>query len=138
VRHAEPPAGQAGPPLPLPQAQLASAQARQRHNMEVFWLAQARSYLGEIQHAMGDLDGAAGAYEAALAGFGEGWSSNWRDRTRTRSDLAIVCRMRGDAARALALQQQVLDELLPLVGENHPDVKEAREEIALLRKLQQG
>jgi tetratricopeptide (TPR) repeat protein len=138
VRHAGPPAGQAGPPLPLPQAQLASVQARQRHNMEIFWLAQARSYLGEIQHAMGDLDGAAGAYEAALAGFGEGRTSNWRDRTRTRSDLAIVYRMRGDAARALALQQQVLDELLPLVGDKHPDVKEAREEIALLRKLQQG
>jgi tetratricopeptide (TPR) repeat protein len=136
VRHAEPPAGQAG--LPLSPAQLASAQARHRRNMDIFWLAQARSYLGEILHAMGDLDGAAGAYEAALAGFGEGRTNNWRERTRTRSDLAIVYRMRGDVTRALSLQQQVLDELLPLVGEDHPDVKEAREEIALLKKPGQG
>jgi hypothetical protein len=46
--------------------------------------------------------------------------------------------MRGDVARALPLQQQVLDELLPLVGEDHPDVQEARAELALLHKLQKG
>jgi len=120
------------------QAGLAVAQARTWRNTETLWLAQARSYLGEIQHAMGDLDAAAGAYEAALAGFGDGRSGNWRDRTRTRSDLAIVYRTRGDVARALALQQQVLDELLPLVGEDHPDVKEARAELALLRARQHG
>lgn len=128
----------AQPSPALSQALRTSAQARTRQNTETFWLAQARSYLGEILHAMGDLDGATGAYEAAQAGFGEGRTGNWRDRTRTRSDLAILYRMRGDGARALALQQQVLDELLPVVGEEHPDVKQAREEIALLRKLQNG
>jgi len=122
----------------LAQAARTLAQARTWHNTETFWLAQARSYLGEIQHALGELDGAAAAYEAALAGFGDGRSGNWKDRTRTRSDLAILYRTRGDAARALALQQQVLDELLPLLGEDHPDVKEARAELALLRKLQKG
>jgi tetratricopeptide (TPR) repeat protein len=132
---------QKDPALPgqaLSQALRASAQAPMRQNTETFWLAQARSYLGEILHALGDFDGAASAYEAALAGFGEGRTGNWRDRTRTRSDLAILYRTRGDIARALPLQQQVLDELLPLVGEDHPDVKEARAEIALLQKLQQG
>jgi tetratricopeptide (TPR) repeat protein len=120
------------------QAGLAVAQARTWRNTETFWLAQARSYLGEIQQAMGDLEAAAGAYEEALAGFGDGRTSNWRDRTRTRSDLAIIYRTRGDDARALALQQQVLDELLPLVGEDHPDVKEARAELALLHGRQHG
>lgn len=122
----------------LAQAARTLAQARTWHNTETFWLAQARSYLGEVQHALGELDGAAAAYEAALAGFGDGRSGGWKDRTRTRSDLAILYRTRGDAARALALQQQVLDELLPLLGEDHPDVKEARAELALLRKLQKG
>jgi tetratricopeptide (TPR) repeat protein len=116
----------------------AVGQAHTRQNIETFWLAQARSYLGEIQHALGDLDGAAQAYEAALAGFGDGRPGNWQDRTRTRGALAIVARMRKDYARARALQQQVLDELLPLVGEDHPDVQEARAELALLAKLQHG
>jgi tetratricopeptide (TPR) repeat protein len=118
------------------QAVRNSAQARMRQNAETLRLAQTGSYLGEILHAMGDLDGAAAAYEAALAGFVDGRNAGWEDRTRTRSDLAILYRMRGDVARALPLQQQVLDELLPLVGEEHPDVKEARAEIALLQKSQ--
>jgi tetratricopeptide (TPR) repeat protein len=128
----------AAPSLALSQALRNSAQARTAQNMQTFWLAQAHSYVGEILHAMGDHDGAAGAYEAALAGFGEGHPGNWRDRIRTRSDLAILYRMRGDAARAMQVQQQVLDELLPVLGEDHPDVKEARAELALLRKLQHG
>jgi hypothetical protein len=116
------------------QAQRSTLQARSRQNGALIDLARTRSYVGEILHAMGDLDGAAAAYEAALAGFDEARSKGWQDRTRTRSDLAILYRTRGDAARALTLQQQVLDELLPLVGEDHPDVQEARAELALLRK----
>jgi tetratricopeptide (TPR) repeat protein len=129
------------PATPSPALSLAlgaSVKARARQNGALIALAQTRSYLGEILHAMGDLDGAAAAYEAALAGFTEGGGANWQDRTRTRSDLAILYRTRGDVARALPLQQQVLDELLPLVGEDHPDVQEARAELALLRKLQKG
>ncbi len=122
----------------LTEAQRTSAQGRLWHDTEALQLAQARSYLGEIQHAMGELDAAAGTYEAALAGFAEGRVGDWKDRVRTRSDLAILYRMRGDAARAIPLQQQVLDELLPVLGEAHPDVKEARAELALLRKLQGG
>jgi hypothetical protein len=120
------------------QAQRSTLQARSRQNGALIDLAKTRSYVGEILHAMGDLDGAAAAYEAALAGFAEAQSKGWQDRTRTRSDLAILYRTRGDAARALTLQQQVLDELLPLVGEDHPDVQEARAELALLRKLQES
>jgi tetratricopeptide (TPR) repeat protein len=129
----------------LSQALRDSALARGRRSQGAVWLAQARSYLGEILHATGDLDAAAVAYEAALARFAEGYNGTWpghtgtwEDRIRTRSALAILCRMRGDATRAQALQQQLLDELLPLFGEEHPDVKEARAELALLRKLQQG
>jgi hypothetical protein len=120
----------------ITQAGRAVGQARARQSADTISLAQTRSYLGEILHAMGDLDGAASAYEAALAGFEEAHSRGWQDRTRTRSDLAILYHMRGDVARALPLQQQVLDELLPLLGEDHPDVKEARAELALLRKQQ--
>jgi hypothetical protein len=120
------------------QAQRSTLQARSRQNGALIDLAKTRSYVGEILHAMGDLDGAAAAYEAALAGFAEAQSKGWQDRTRTRSDLAILYRTRGDTARALTLQQQVLDELLPLVGEDHPDVQEARAELALLRKLQKS
>jgi tetratricopeptide (TPR) repeat protein len=117
------------------QAVRTTGQARFRQTLDVFNLAETRSYLGEILHAMGDLDGAAAAYETALAVFAEGGSYRWQDRIRTRSDLAILYRTRGDVAHALALQQQVLDELLALVGEDHPDVKEARAELALLHKL---
>jgi hypothetical protein len=122
----------------MTQAVSAIAKAHARHRSNTIMLAKVRSYLGEILHAMGDLDGAGSAYESALAGFAEAGSFSWKDRTRTRSDLAILYRMRGDVARALPLQQQVLDELLPLVGEDHPDVQEARAELALLRKLQKG
>jgi tetratricopeptide (TPR) repeat protein len=128
----------ATPSPALSQALRTSVNARARHDSATLALAKVRSYLGEILHAMGDLDGAAAAYEAALAGFAEGSSANWQERTRTRSDLAILYRMRGDAARALTLQQQVLDELLPLLGEDHPDVKEARVELALLHKQQKS
>jgi tetratricopeptide (TPR) repeat protein len=111
-------------------------QARQAQNRGMLDLALTHGYLGEILHAMGEFDGAAAAYEAALAGFGEMRTPPWRDRVRTRSDLAILYRMRGDSARALPLQQQVLDELLPLMGDHHPDVQAARAELALLRKPQ--
>jgi hypothetical protein len=120
----------------IAQAERAVGQARARRNAAVISLAQVRSYLAEILHAMGNLDSAAAAYESALAGFEEAQSKGWQDRSRTRSSLAILYRTRGDAARALTLQQQVLDELLPLLGEAHPDVQEARAEIALLRKMQ--
>jgi tetratricopeptide (TPR) repeat protein len=128
----------AQPSLARSQALRTSAQARARQNAETLRLALVRSYQGEVLHAMGDLDGAAAAYETALAGFAEARTTLWEDRTRTRSDLAILYRTRGDYARALPLQQQVLDELLPLVGEDHPDVKEARAELALLHKLKHG
>lgn len=105
-----------------------------RRNAEAARLALAHGYLAEILHATGQLDEAAAAYGAALAGYAEGRGVGWEDRTRTRSGLAILYRTRGEHARALALQQQVLDELLPLVGEQHPDVQEARAELALLGK----
>ena len=46
--------------------------------------------------------------------------------------MALVYRARGDTARALALQQQVKQALLPLLGARHPDVLEAEAQIAQL------
>lgn len=115
-----------------------SAQAHARENLEKIRLAQTRSYLGEILHAMGDLDGAAAAYRQALEGFPVAGYMRSLDRAHTRGALAILYRTRGDYASALPLQQQVLDELLPALGEAHPDVQEARKELALLRKLAGG
>lgn len=125
----------ATPKATLADLARASAQAHTRENTERLRLAETRSHLGEILHAMGDLDGAAAAYQQALAGFPEAGTLRTLDRAHTRSDLAILYRTRGEYAKALPLQQQVLDELLPLVGEAHPDVVEARNELALLRKL---
>jgi tetratricopeptide (TPR) repeat protein len=115
-----------------------SAQAHARENGERLRLAETQRYLGEILHAMGKLDEAATAYQQALGNFPAAGQLRSLDRAHTRSDLAMLYRTRGELAKALPLQQQVLDELLPMVGEDHPDVIEARNELALLRKMAAG
>jgi len=125
----------ATPATALAELTRGSAQAHVRENTERLRLAETQRYLGEILHARGDLDAAAAAYQQALGNFPAAGQLRSLDRAHTRSDLAILYRTRGELAKALPLQQQVLDELLPAVGEDHPDVIEARNEMALLRKM---
>ena len=95
-------------------------------------LADMQGNTGEVQHALGRLDLALPLYEQALQNYPSSAGSNVYAIERVRGDMALVYRARGDRARALALQQQVHATLLPLLGAQHPDVREAQSEIAAL------
>jgi hypothetical protein len=103
---------------------------RQRTRFAAVDTGNMQNYVGEILWALGRLDEATASCEAALATLG----TTPADVTAAKSDLAILLRMRGDTARALALQEEVLQALLPLLGPDHPDVRTAQAELALLRK----
>lgn len=95
-------------------------------------LADMQGNTGEVQHALGRLDLALPLYEQALQNYPSTVGSNVYAIERVRGDMALVYRAQGDRARALALQQQVHATLLPLLGAQHPDVREAQSEIAAL------
>ena len=95
-------------------------------------LADMQGNTGEVQHALGRLDLALPLYEQALQNYPSSAGSNVYAIERVRGDMALVYRARGDNARALALQQQVHATLLPLLGAQHPDVREAESEFAAL------
>ncbi len=95
-------------------------------------LADMQGNTGEVQHALGRPDLALPLYEQALQNYPSSAGSNVYAIERVRGDMALVYRARGDRARALALQQQVHATLLPLLGAQHPDVREAQSEIAAL------
>ncbi|WP_305824469.1 tetratricopeptide repeat protein [Massilia brevitalea] len=95
-------------------------------------LADMQGNTGEVQHALGRSDLALPLYEQALQSYPSTAGSNVYAIERVRGDMALVYRARGDRARALALQQQVHATLLPLLGAQHPDVREAQSEIAAL------
>ena len=117
----------------------ALAAARTRYATErrdgIVWqygLANMESYVGEVQHALGRFELALPLYEKALEHYPAAGGANVYDIERVRGDLALVYRARGEKARALALQQQVKATLLPLLGAQHPDVREAEAQIAQL------
>lgn len=114
--------------------------AQARRDAATWQQAQAdmQGYTGEIQHALGRLDAALPLYEQALANYPGANGSNVYAIERVRGDMALVYRARGDHRRALALQQQVRDTLLPLLGTQHPDVREAEREIAALGTTPNG
>ena len=95
-------------------------------------LAHMQGYVGEVQHALGRLDLALPLYEHALENYPEWGEARVYDIARIRADMALVYRARSETARALALQQQVRDALLPRLGAAHPDVIEAEAQIAAL------
>ncbi|MDN4058643.1 tetratricopeptide repeat protein [Massilia sp. YIM B02769] len=108
------------------------ATARRDGTIWQLGLAGMESYVGEVQHALGRLDLALPLYEKALDHYPAAGGANVYDIERVRADMALVYRARGDTARALALQQQVKQALLPLLGARHPDVLEAEAQIAQL------
>lgn len=108
------------------------ATARRDGAIRQVGLADMESYTGEIQHALGRLDLALPLYEKALDHYPAGGGANVYDIERVRGDMALVYRARGDRDRALALQRQVKQALLPLLGAQHPDVLEAEAQIAQL------
>lgn len=109
------------------------ATARRDGTIWQLGLAGMESYVGEVQHALGRLDLALPLYEKALDHYPAA-GANVYDIERVRADMALVYRARGDTARTLALQQQVKQALLPLLGARHPDVLEAEAQIAQLSK----
>ncbi|MBW8897806.1 MAG: tetratricopeptide repeat protein [Massilia sp.] len=118
----------------IPQATRATVTLRQRTQLAAVRTGRLQDYVGEILQGLGRLDEAAASCEAALATFGMTQFADWSDISTTKSDLAILQRMRGNTAQALALQDEVLKMLLPLLGPDHPDVQTAQSELAILRK----
>lgn len=117
----------------LAAARTRLAQARREAAIWQQALADMQGYTGEVQHALGRLDAALPLYEQALRNYPSAGAANVYAIERVRGDMALVYRARGEHARALALQQQVRDTLLPLLGARHPDVREAESEIAALK-----
>jgi hypothetical protein len=117
------------------QAERDAGTLRQRTNSAAIDTGEMQNYVGEILQALDRLDEATASCEAALATFGTTTLRAGAENVNAaKSDLAILLRMRGDTARALALQEEVLQALLPVFGSDHPDVRTAQAELALLRK----
>jgi tetratricopeptide (TPR) repeat protein len=110
------------------------ATARQERTIYQAALASAQGQVGELQHALGRHELALALYQQSLASHEVSGYGGLRiyEVLRVRSDLALLYRARGETAKALALQQQVRAELLPLVGARHPDLLEAEREIAAM------
>jgi tetratricopeptide (TPR) repeat protein len=107
---------------------------RQERTIYQAALASAQGQVGELQHALGRHELALALYQQSLASYEISGYGGLRiyEMLRVRSDLALLYRARGETAKALALQQQVRAELLPLVGARHPDLLEAEREIAAM------
>jgi tetratricopeptide (TPR) repeat protein len=110
------------------------AAARQERNIYQAALASTQGQVGELLHALGRHEVALALYQQALASYEVSGYGGLRiyEVLRVRGDLGLLYRARGETAKALALQQQVRAELLPLVGPQHPDLLEAEREIAVL------
>jgi tetratricopeptide (TPR) repeat protein len=110
------------------------ATARQERNIYQAALASTQGQVGELQHALGRHALALALYQQSLASYEVSGYGGLRiyEVLRVRSDLGLLYRARGETAKALALQQQVRTELLPLVGPQHPDLLETEREIAIL------
>jgi len=125
----------AGAPAPaLKSLRDQVAAARQERNIYQAALASMQGQVGELQHALGRHALALALYRQSLASYEVSGYGGLRiyEVLRVRASLGLLYRARGDTAKALALQQQVRAELLPLVGPQHPDLLEAEREIALL------
>lgn len=96
-------------------------------------IADMQGKVGELQHALGRHAAAQALYESALGNYVFPDTLQVYEVARIRADLALLQRTRGDFGAALALQQQVQQRLLPLLGTQHPDVREAEKEIAALQ-----
>jgi tetratricopeptide (TPR) repeat protein len=120
--------------MAVTQAENAVAALRQRTHFAAIDTGQMQNYVGEILQALDRFDEAMTNYEAAYATLGAVLPPDASNLNAARSDLAILQRMRGNTARALALQEEVLKALLPVFGPDHPDVRTTQAELALLRK----
>ena len=96
-------------------------------------IADMQGKVGELQHALGRHAAAQALYENALGNYLFPNTLHAYEVARVRADLALLHRTRGDFGAALGLQQQVHQSLLPLLGTQHPDVREAEHEIAALQ-----
>lgn len=96
-------------------------------------IARLSGNIGEILHSLNRYAQAGNMYELALSGFEKSTTIRELDVARIESALGILCRIRGDKARALRLQEKAITRLTPLYGENFPDVVDAKAEIALLQ-----
>lgn len=96
-------------------------------------IADMQGKVGELQHALGRHAAALTLYDNALGNYLFPDTLHVYEVARIRADLALLHRTRGDFAAALALQQQVHQTLLPLLGTQHPDVREAEHEIGALQ-----
>ncbi|TFW30117.1 tetratricopeptide repeat protein [Massilia horti] len=112
--------------------------ARGRVNADFADVTHMQGYISELHHGMNDLAQAEGMYVLALAQYTKMPVPDTIRATRIKTDLAVLYRMRGEPARALTLQQEALATMLDMFGPDHPDVRETKDELALIyRALKQ-
>jgi len=101
-------------------------------------LVNTQGNVAELHHGLGEYEEALALYEQCIGDDPGGSALRLYKTSRMRAGMALIYRARGDTARALALQQQVRAELLPLLGARHPDVLEAETQIAALTAPDSG
>lgn len=90
-----------------------------------------RVRIAQLHHQQRRYDLAEPLYQQALLDYTQA-QADPLDMALVRSDLAMLYRARGDDERAVPLQQQALDVLLPAYGAVHPDVVGCARELVLL------
>jgi tetratricopeptide (TPR) repeat protein len=118
---------------PMPSG--ADANSRERLNRHATFAAAMQVRVAELHHSRRRYALAEPLYQQALARY----VSSGADElviAAARSDLAMLYREQADYQRALPLQLQALDAMLPAYGPDHPDVIDSAAELALIYKAQ--
>jgi len=97
-------------------------------------VANLRSNLAIILHALGDLEGAKRETETALQIDLEVYDENHPDVAIRRSNLAVILHALGDIDGAKRETETALQIVLEVNGENHPNVASLRSNLALILK----
>jgi hypothetical protein len=99
-------------------------------------IAEHLTVVGELYHHQGKLTEAESFYRRGYAIKVSGKSVVARLTRHLPSDLGRLLRSKGQFSEAQQLQQAALDAALPELGDEHPDVIDARSELADLMVLQ--
>lgn len=109
--------------------------ARAKQAASIKLLAAARVRVAEIRHAQKRYDQARALYQQAIDDITRA-GADPLETALVKSDLAMLYRVTGNDAAALAMQADALEVLLPTYGPLHPDVIDSASELAALYKRQ--
>jgi tetratricopeptide (TPR) repeat protein len=113
----------------------ADASSRERLNRHANFAAAMQVRVAELYHSLRSYGQAEPLYQQALARYAS-LGSDELVIAAARSDLAMLYREQADYQRALPLQLQALDTLLPAYGVDHPDVIDSAAEVAFIYRAQ--